>query len=147
MTGLFQRRVRGFRVVEVAALAILLVIVLVVYLSKTGAGRENSEIVTVEQQIEAEQSRLRLLSAEVAFLEQPERIERLSTQYLGMAPVSAKREAPVEALPDIARAAMATPAVAPPAQSAPQAASPSAPPATPPSAPQAASEPSAEVEQ
>lgn len=106
MTGLFQRRVRGFRVVEVAALAVLLVTVLVVYLSKTGAGKENSEIGRVEQQIEDERSRLRLLSAEVAFLEQPERIERLSTQYLGMAPITAKRETPVEALPDIARAGM-----------------------------------------
>lgn len=111
MTGLFQRRVRGFRVVEVAALAVLLVTVLVVYLSKTGAGKENSEIGRVEQQIEDEKSRLRLLSAEVAFLEQPERIERLSSQYLGMAPITAKRETPAEALPDIARAGMAPPPV------------------------------------
>lgn len=105
MRNLFERRVRGFRLVEVVALAVLLVTILAVYLAKTGAGSENADIVQVERQIEIERERLRLLSAEVAFLEQPERIERLSSQYLGMAPISAKREAPAEALPAIARAA------------------------------------------
>jgi len=105
MSNLFQRRVRGFRLVEIVALGVLLTTILVVYLAKTGAGRENADIVQVEQQIQLERERLRLLSAEVAFLEQPERIERLSSQYLGMGPLASKRETPVEALPAIARAA------------------------------------------
>lgn len=104
MTGIFQRRVRGFRVIEVAALAILLVTVLSVYLSKAGAIKENADIVRVENEIANEQNRLRLLKAEVAYLEQPERIERLSSLYLGLAPISAKREAPAEALAELARA-------------------------------------------
>lgn len=107
MIGLFNRRVRGFRVIEVAAFAIFLTTAMVVYLSKTGAGRDNAEIVQINQQIADEQGQLRLLSAEVAYLEQPERIERLSTQYLGLQPIAAAREAQPEALPQIAQAALA----------------------------------------
>lgn len=100
--GLFQRRVRGFRVVEVFALTFLLVLVLGVYLAKAGAGRERADIAQVEGQIREEQRRLKLLRAEVAYLEQPERIERLSA-LIGLAPIDPKREMPVEALADIAR--------------------------------------------
>jgi len=98
IADLFSRRVRGFRVVEVAGLAVLLVLVLVVYLAKTFAGSERSEIAWVEHQISAEKVRVRLLKAEVAHLEQPERIERLSRQYLGMEPVTAKREVNLETI-------------------------------------------------
>lgn len=104
MIGLFQRRVRGFRVVEVAAFGIFLVTAMVVYLGKTNAGRENADIGQVEREIQEEQDRLRLLRADVAYLEQPERISRLSSQYLGLEPITAKRETQPEALPDIARA-------------------------------------------
>ena len=102
MIALFQRRIRGFRVVELAALVILLVLVLSVYLAKAGAGRERAEIGKVETAIGEEQSRMKLLRAEVAYLEQPERIERLST-LLGLEPITVQREAAPEALPQIAR--------------------------------------------
>ena len=107
--GLFQRRVRGFRVVEIFALSFLLVLVLGVYLAKAGAGRERADIAKVESEITDEQRRMKLLRAEVAYLEQPERIERLSAM-IGLAPINAKRETPAEALPDIARAGMVAPA-------------------------------------
>ncbi len=112
--GLFQRRVRGFRVVEIGGLSLLLILVLGVYLAKAGAGRERADIARVESQISEEQRRMKLLRAEVAYLEQPERIERLSAM-LGLAPIHADRETPPEALPDIARAALLP---APPAQKA-----------------------------
>jgi cell division protein FtsL len=100
--SLFDRRVRGFRLVDVVAFGLLAVIVLGVYLAKTVAGRERGQIAQVEGQIEMEQARIRLLQAEVAHLEQPSRIERLSTAYLGLAPTSAKREATPADLPRIA---------------------------------------------
>ena len=50
----FNRRVRGFRVVEVVGLAILLTLVTGVYLAKTFAGSERQEIGLIEQQIEQE---------------------------------------------------------------------------------------------
>jgi cell division protein FtsL len=91
-------RVRGFRLVDVMALGLLIVLMLGVYLAKTFAGRERGEIARVERQIANERQRVRLLQAEVAHLETPARIERLSGQYLGMAPPMADREISPEAL-------------------------------------------------
>lgn len=102
IAALFSRRIRGFRVVEMAALALLLVLVLVVYLGKTFAGRERTEIARVERQIAQEKTRVRLLQAEVAYLEQPERLERLARQHLGMEPAGARHEADADALTVIA---------------------------------------------
>lgn len=105
-----DRRVRGFRLVDLVALGLLTVLILGVYLAKTIAGGERTRIASVERQIGAEKARIRLLQAEVSHLEQPARIERLSETYLGLAPVSFKREADVDALPDLARKPLALPA-------------------------------------
>ena len=94
----FDWKVRGFRLVDVLGLGLLIVLAFGVYLAKTFAGRERSEIVQVERQIGAERQRVRLLEAEVAHLETPARIERLSADHLGMAPVVAAREIAPEAL-------------------------------------------------
>ncbi len=83
-------------------LASLMLIILGVYLAKTVAGRERAEIAKVERLIGAEKSRIRLLDAEVAHLEQPSRIEHLSTSFLGLAPTNAKRETTSDDLPRIA---------------------------------------------
>ena len=82
---------RGFRLVEIGALAVLLALALAVYLVKARAGRETGDIATVESQIADEQRSLRLLQAEVAHLEQPERLLRLA-QAIGLGPTSDKRE-------------------------------------------------------
>jgi cell division protein FtsL len=92
----FERRVRGFRVVEVTGLVVLLVLMIVVYLAKTFAGGERAEIARVEREISQEKQRVRLLRAEVAHLEKPERLERLSREYLGLAPINAKAEVSAE---------------------------------------------------
>ena len=106
------RRVRGFRLVDLVALGVLTVLILGVYLAKTIAGRERTEIARVERQIVMEKARIRLLRAEVSHLEQPARIERLSEAYLGLAPASLKRETTLEALSEIANRPLAAPAVA-----------------------------------
>ena len=100
--NLLTRRVRGFRLVDLIALGLLTALIFGVYLAKTIAGRERTEIAKVERQIDMEKSRIRLLQAEVSHLEQPARIERLSEAYLGLAPVTFKREISSEALPYIA---------------------------------------------
>ena len=102
LTSIFNRRIRGFRVVDVTALAILLTLALGVYGFKTLAGAQSADTVSVEHQIADEQRRVRLLDAEVAHLEDPARIERLSTQYLGMKAVDAQQETSADALPQIA---------------------------------------------
>ena len=99
---LFQSRIRGVRVIEVGGGACLVVLVLAVYFFKAGAGAEGAQIADTTRQIAAEQQRVRLLRAELAHLESPERLEQLSTQYLGMAPVSPKKEAAPEALVNLA---------------------------------------------
>jgi len=98
-----NRRVRGFRLVDLIAVSVLTLLILGVYLAKTVAGGERTKIATVERQIAAEKARIRLLQAEVTHLEQPARIERLSETYLGLAPVTEKRVANLEDIPQVAQ--------------------------------------------
>jgi len=102
--NVFTRRVRGFRLLDLVGIGLLVAIILGVYLAKTLAGRERAEIAKIERQIGAEKARIRLLQAEVAHLEQPGRLERLSVTYLKMEPVTAHREATVDQIIDLARA-------------------------------------------
>jgi len=114
MSDIFTRRFRGFRVVELGGLAFFIVLALGVYMVKAGAGRDRAQIARIERQILVEQTRLRMLRAEVAHLEQPERIERLAEAYLGMAPTSPKHEATVETLGLVAlKAPLPAPTAAP----------------------------------
>lgn len=102
LSGLFNRRVRGFRVVEVVGMGVLLTLVTGVYLAKTVAGRERNEIALIIREIEDEKARKRLLEAEVAHLEQPRRIEALAIA-MGLQPIAADRETTEDALVDVAR--------------------------------------------
>ena len=113
VSRLFARRLRGFRLVDVVALGCLLVLATGVYLAKAGAGREAARIADVDVQIAEERRKLHLLRAEMAHLEQPARLERLSA-YLGLQPAQARREATPEALGDLARQSQASAAVASP---------------------------------
>lgn len=106
-----NRRVRGFRLIDLVAVGLLASLILGVYLAKTIAGGERAKIAVVERQIAAEKARIRLLKAEVSHLEQPARIERLSETYLGLAPVPIRREATLDALPELATKPVAAPAV------------------------------------
>ena len=101
--SLLNRRIRGFRVLELVGTAFLTLLVLTVYLAKTGAGDKRDDIDRVEQQIETETAQIRLLRAEVAAEERPDRLEALASQYLGLQPASAKHEIDAEALADIAQ--------------------------------------------
>lgn len=100
---LFEHRVRGFRVVEIAALGCLVLLIFWVYLTKAQAGDERARIARMDRDIAAEQQRLRMLKAESAHLEQPQRIETLSEAYLDLKPVPAKREATPQTLPELVR--------------------------------------------
>ena len=115
-------RVRGFRAIDLAAIAVLTVLVLVVYLAKTGAGGTRADIDRVQQQITEEQSQIRLLKAEVASEEQPERLAALSAQFLHLQPIAAAHEIPSTALADVARASTPQPTAGPASQPPPPAA-------------------------
>lgn len=103
LSAIYNRRVRGFRVVDVAAFGCLALLVLCVYLTKASAGREATSIATINKEIVSEQRKLRLLKAELAHLEQPERLEDLSTRYLALGPVPAQRETMPDGLAEVAR--------------------------------------------
>ena len=134
LKGFFERRVRGVRVVELWAGGLTLVLALGVYLAKTGAGDEGADIARTQVEINREQREIRLLKAEVAYLEQPQRLERLSSAFLGLQPMSGKRETVVENLQEVARAGPIAPAAATPQPAtvaAPAAAAPADDPETP----------------
>ena len=130
---LFRRRVRGFRVIELGAFALVVVLAFGVYLAKTQAGREWAKIATKERQIAQEKRRIKLLRAEVAHLEQPERLEQLAGLHLNLQAVDGTREARPETLRDIvdpAEKPVAAPPAPPPAaveEPSPIAAAPEAP--------------------
>ena len=103
--GFLGRSLRGVRLVEFGALLVLLAMATGVYLAKASAGRERAEITQVQGQIDDENKRLRLLQAEVAHLEEPARLESLSTQ-IGLQPTDVKHEGAPEELGDIAHSAL-----------------------------------------
>ena len=105
IAGFLGRSLRGVRLVEFGALLVLLALATGVYLAKAAAGRERADITQVQAQIDDEQKRLRLLQAEVAHLEEPERLTRLSAQ-LGLGPTAGKHQGAPDALGDIARGAL-----------------------------------------
>ncbi len=109
----FQSRFRGFRIIDLGAFGCLAVLVLSVYAFKANQGGENARMEDVDDQIASEQRQIRVLQAQLAHLEEPERLERLSVQYLGMAPPSAKHETSIDALIDISRQAEAAKATTP----------------------------------
>lgn len=115
ISALFTRRIRGVRLVNLWGAGLLLVLVIGLYLIKTFAGGERADIAQTEAQIADEQHKIRLLHAELAYLEQPARIERLSEQYLGMQPASGKHETDVAALGQIAQGPAPTKAKSAPA--------------------------------
>ena len=103
-SSVFNQRVRGFRVIELLAVAIVGVLALGSYVFTTFAGAQATRIASVENQIKDEEKRIHLLRAEIAHLEDPSRIERLSTQYLGLQPVDPKHDITLDALPQVASA-------------------------------------------
>jgi hypothetical protein len=115
--SVLDHRFRGFRVIEIGGVGVLLALILLVYLAKTIAGSESAEIDHVQQQIIDERARVTLLRAEVASLEQPERLETLSNRYLGLQPIDAKHDIDPQALADVAHGS--TPPTAPQPQGPP----------------------------
>lgn len=101
--SLLDRRVRGFRLIDLTALGLLFALILGMYLAKTLAGAERAQIASVTRQIESERARIRLLQAEVSHLEQPSRIERLSETYLGLKPVAITHDATLDELGGVLR--------------------------------------------
>ena len=92
IAGLYNRRVRGFRIINFAAIILLLVMMFGLYWAKTRASGDSAAIAKADREIAAQNRDIRLLEAKVAGLEQPERIRGLSQDYLHLAPLKAAQE-------------------------------------------------------
>ena len=109
LRSIFNRRIRGFRLIEILAGACLVTLVISVYLTKAAAGRESAAIASINKDISDQQRQVRVLKAELARLEQPERLEALSSRYLDLGPVAARHETPPDGLTEAVRLAGADP--------------------------------------
>lgn len=99
----YDFKVRGMRCVDIAAIVCLAALIFSVYIVKTAAARESTEISRIESEIRSNGERVRLLRAEATRLEQPARLEALAAQA-GLAPVEVKKQAEVDGLAEIAAA-------------------------------------------
>jgi hypothetical protein len=103
--GALNRRVFGFRAMELGATLVLTALVITVYMAKTGAGDKTDDIDRITQQIQDTQTQIHLLKAQVANEEQPERLTRLSARYLNLAPIGPKQEIDADGLAGVAQPA------------------------------------------
>ena len=55
--NVFTRRVRGFRLLDLVGIGLLVTVIVGVYLAKTLAGRERAEIAKIERQIKVEKAK------------------------------------------------------------------------------------------
>ncbi len=131
LNRLYAWKIRGVRWVEIIGVLLVAAMVFSVYLAKAAAARESGRIADLERQISDNGQRVRLLRAEVARLEQPNRLEALS-RGAGLGPVDVHRQATEGALPDLApipepRPVVIAPTPAPAEAVAPAEAAPAAP--------------------
>lgn len=92
LNRLFAWKVRGIRWIEIIGVALVAAMIFSVYLAKAAAARESAQISELERRITDNGQRVRLLRAQVARLERPERLEALS-RSAGLAPVDVHRRA------------------------------------------------------
>ncbi len=100
--NVLSTRFRGFRIVNLLGLTVLLVIALGSYALKTLAGAQDAGGVAIDDRILQEQRRIRMLRAEVSRLGGPARVADLSRRYLNLAPLDPGHEITPDALPAIA---------------------------------------------
>ncbi|MDP2117073.1 MAG: cell division protein [Brevundimonas sp.] len=101
LNRLYSWKIRGVRWVEIIGVLLVAAMVFSVYVAKAGAARESARISDLERQISDNGQRVRLLRAEVARLEQPNRLESLSRD-VGLGPVDVHRQATVDSLASLA---------------------------------------------
>ena len=101
LNRLYAWKIRGVRWVEIIGVLLVAAMVFSVYLAKAAAARESARIGDLERQISDNGQRVRLLRAEVARLEQPNRLEALS-RGAGLGPVDVHRQAVADNLPNLA---------------------------------------------
>ncbi|PHR60416.1 MAG: hypothetical protein COA43_06795 [Robiginitomaculum sp.] len=66
-------------------------LVVILFFVKTNALEAKSELRKLERTLAHTQAEIRIINAEIAHLESPERLRKLASEHLGLEPVSAER--------------------------------------------------------
>jgi len=78
------------RMTGIFMLIIGVVLIIALYYVKTRSQTANQEVLRLERLVLKEESAIKVLQAEIAFLENPDRLRGLSDIYLGLQPISAE---------------------------------------------------------
>ncbi len=71
-----------------------------VYMVKFAVQNLHRDVVTTQQQLAAEKESLHLLNAEWAYLNRPDRLQKLASEHLVLVPLDSRRIENVALLPD-----------------------------------------------
>ena len=99
LSAVMNARVRGFRVVTLLAVTLLLVMAVGSYAMKTIAGAQDAGAAGLDDQIVQERKRIRMLNLEIASLGSQHRVGDLSRRLLNLGPLDPHRDIAVGALP------------------------------------------------
>jgi hypothetical protein len=105
--AILSARIRGFRVVNVLGLGLLLALAVGGYTFKAMASAQDAKVAALDDQIGQETKRIHILKLEVARLGAGPRVEALSIERLGLGPTDPRRDINAEALPTVIAAAKA----------------------------------------
>jgi cell division protein FtsL len=86
------------RLFNIGAAILALVLAIGLYRAKTEADTARARVRQLEIEVAAAQAELKILSAEVAVLESPERVEKLAREKLGLKPAAPNQVKPLSSL-------------------------------------------------
>ena len=78
------------RMTGIFMIIIGVVLIIALYYVKTRSQTANQEVLRLERLVLKEESAIKVLQAEIAFLENPDRLRGLSDIYLSLQPISAE---------------------------------------------------------
>ncbi len=87
------------RFLNIATALLVLVVGVLVYRAKTEAKRDEARLEALREDVAAQERALKVLQAEIAHLENPERLRRLALRHLGLTPIDPLRVVTLEEAP------------------------------------------------
>jgi cell division protein FtsL len=83
------------RTFNIVAACLILLLAVGLYKAKTEADMARSRVAALEAQVEAARAEVKTLAAESAYLENPDRIEKLAKEQLGLKPAGLAQHKPI----------------------------------------------------